>query len=193
MCYAIHLYHSVDSAADATAIAASHSPASAQIRTCCRKPWQDSAGSSGVPCQQKPYGGCGGTHTKESTCCIASGTTGYDVSSGDRVQTSSWSCRFWKGRAYSQCLPTGDGRAAPIAVSPKLAEGAKKLAKGKGSDQSSAAPIPGCQTKTYSRCEKETGCCVAPGTKGYVDGKKTTSWACKSWKGHPYSQCLPDV
>ena len=150
------------------------------------------AGSSGVPCQQKPYGGCGGTHTKELTCCIASGTTGYDMSSGDRVQTSSWSCRFWKGRAYSQCLPT----AAPpspellpspeplptVAISPKLAKDAKKL-----------TPSATCQTKTYGRCDGKdfSGCCIEKGTTGHIDGKATTSWACETYNGHSYKQCIP--
>ena len=138
------------------------------------------AGDGGMPCQEKPYGGCGGTHTTHSSCCIAAGTKGYDMG----VHTEMWACRFWKGRAYSQCLPT----AAPpspellpspeplptVAISPKLAKDAKKL-----------TPSATCQTKTYGRCDGKdfSGCCIEKGTTGHIDGKATTSWACETYNG----------
>jgi len=146
-------------------------------------------GERGLPCQQKPYGGCAGTHASESTCCVAPGTVGYDLSSGSRVQTESWQCRSWKDRTYSQCLPTATSTpatpttnsAAAVIPSPRLAATAPTL-----------KPMT-CQSKTYGRCDKDlVGCCVASGTTGWLDGKKSSSWSCRAWK-NAYKQCLPEV
>jgi len=146
------------------------------------------AGERGVPCQQKPYGGCGGTHTSASTCCVAPGTVGYDLTSGMRVRTEEWACRSWRERSYSQCLPTAttsnEEPSTPMTVqpAPRLAESAPSL------------KAAACQSNTYGRCDKDLiGCCVPSGTTGFKDGQKTTKWGCSTWKGKSYKQCLPEV
>jgi len=140
----------------------------------------------GIGCQLRPYGGCGGTHSAHEGCCVAEGTIGYDLSSGTKVRTGVWECRAWKGRRYSQCLPTASMAPSPPPF-PPLAS------------QSRSAPLAttntaACQAMTYGRCDRDMiGCCIPSGTIGYLHGQMTYLWSCRNWKGHPYQQCLPEV
>jgi len=146
------------------------------------------ADKKGTPCQQKPYGGCGGTHKSESGCCVAAGTKGYEHIDGKPFQTDQWMCRAHKGRDYSQCLPTFVAPAPrSVTIDPAKAAKAPVL-------KAPAAKAVECQVKPYGACDREfVGCCIPEGTAGWSEGKKAYAFTCKSWKGHKYKQCLPEA
>ena len=128
------------------------------------------------PCQTKTYGSCAGS----ATCCISPGTVGYYQG----MRTTEWECRargvYGGAPGSEQCVPK-DTSATP-------------------SPAPSAAPTPtpvggACQAKPFGGCGGAVfpTCCIPSGTFGTdkTTDVRTDIWACRSWMGRTYSQCVP--